>query len=69
MNKSADWAVKVTDLEAAGMAQGRIARAVGLSRTALNDLKTGRSGEPKGMVAVRLHALWKRRARTPKPDG
>lgn len=51
------WAEKIAALEAAGWSLVDIGRSVGLSSQALSDIKQGRSQEPRGMAAVRLHAL------------
>lgn len=51
------WAQKIADLEAAGWSLTGIGRHIELSPQSLSDIKQGRSKEPRGMAAVRLHAL------------
>jgi hypothetical protein len=51
------WSQRVIELEAAGRSITAIAAEVGMSQQALSDVKAGRSKEPRGMAAVRLHAL------------
>ncbi len=51
------WSEKIAALEAAGWSLTALARAVGLSPQALSDIKQGRTVEPRGMAAVRLHAM------------
>lgn len=51
------WADKVRTLEAAGYSLTSIAELCGLTLQAVSDIKYGRSIEPKGMAAVKLHKL------------
>lgn len=51
------WAQKIADLEAAGWSLTGIGQHIELSPQSLSDIKQGRSKEPRGMAAVRLHAL------------
>lgn len=51
------WAQKIADLEAAGWSLTGIGQEIELSPQSLSDIKQGRSKEPRGMAAVRLHAL------------
>jgi transcriptional regulator with XRE-family HTH domain len=51
------WAERITELEASGMSLTQIANDIGTSQQALSELKQGRSKEPRGMAAVRLHEL------------
>lgn len=51
------WAERITELEAAGRSLTQIANDIGTSQQALSELKQGRSKEPRGMAAVRLHEL------------
>ena len=55
-----DWSNVIKTLEKQGLTLTEIASRVGLSVSALSDIKNRRSREPTGMVAVRLHSLWKR---------
>lgn len=52
-----NWQQRITDLESLGQTLAKLSRQVGLSAQALSDIKTGRTAEPKGMAAVRLHSL------------
>ena len=54
------WAQRITELEAAGWSLTGIAEDIGSSQQALSELKQGRSKEPRGMAAVKLHALHER---------
>lgn len=57
-----DWSDIIRALEKQGLTLTEIGTHVGLSVSSLSDLKNGRTREPTGMAAVRLHAMWKRRA-------
>jgi hypothetical protein len=52
------WADKISVLEARGWSLTGIGKAIELSPQALSDIKQGRSTEPRGMAAVRLHNLF-----------
>jgi hypothetical protein len=52
------WADKIAALETRGWSLTGIGKAIGLSPQALSDIKQGRSTEPRGMAAVRLHNLY-----------
>ncbi len=54
-----DWQARIADLEAAGYSLTGIGQQIGLSPQSLSDIKQGRSRAPRGMAAVRLHALHK----------
>ena len=51
------WAEKIAALEQLGWTLTGIGKAIELSPQALSDIKQCRSTEPRGMAAVRLHAL------------
>lgn len=51
------WSERIAALESAGWSLTGLAREVGISPQALSDVKQGRTSEPRGMAAVRLHAL------------
>lgn len=51
------WAERIADLEAAGWSLTQIGKDIELSPQSLSDIKQGRSKEPRGMAAVKLHAL------------
>lgn len=51
------WSERIAALEASGWSLTALAREIGLSVQALSDVKQGRTSEPRGMAAVRLHAL------------
>jgi transcriptional regulator with XRE-family HTH domain len=55
MNNS--WQSKVTDLEAINWSLTDIAAAIGLSISAVSDIKQGRTKEPRGHAAVSLQLL------------
>lgn len=52
------WADKIAVLESRGWSLTAIGKAIELSPQALSDIKQGRSSEPRGMCAVRLHNLF-----------
>lgn len=51
------WAEKIAALELAGWSLTGIGKSIGLSPQSLSDIKQGRTKEPTGMAAVRLHEL------------
>jgi transcriptional regulator with XRE-family HTH domain len=51
------WAERIAELETAGWSLKQIADDIGSSQQAASELKQGRSKAPRGMVAVKLHAL------------
>lgn len=53
-----DWSQCIKALEANGWTLTNLAREVGISVSGLSDIKQGRSSEPRGMVAVKLHDLY-----------
>jgi transcriptional regulator with XRE-family HTH domain len=57
------WKEKINALNTSGMTFAAIARSVGLSPQAISDIRHGRTTEPSGMAAVRLHALFVKRTR------
>lgn len=59
---NASWAEKIADLEAIGWSLTGIGQAIELSPQSLSDIKQGRSKEPRGMAAVRLHQLHESKA-------
>jgi hypothetical protein len=62
------WTQRIEALEALGWSLAAIARAVGCSQQAIGDLKHGRTKEPTGMSAVRLHALSSKRVKPQHSD-
>ncbi len=54
---SIPWTTVVSDLEARGWSVTEIARANDKSPQSISDIKHGRTKEPNGMAAVRLHEL------------
>lgn len=54
------WAERIIELETAGWSLTDIAKEVEASQQAMSELKQGRSKEPRGMTAVRLHELHQR---------
>lgn len=57
------WSQRVTDIEATGWSLTKIARHIGLNPPAVSDIKTGRTIEPKGMPAVELYKLHRKRCK------
>lgn len=51
------WAQRIAELEAAGWSLTSMGAYIGLSPQSLSDIKQGRSKEPRGMAAVKLHAM------------
>jgi len=51
------WADRIAGLEEAGWSLTKIGDTIELSPQSLSDIKQGRSKEPRGMAAVRLHEL------------
>ena len=52
-----DWKERIAACESAGMSRREIAAAVGMSYSALCDVVNGNTKEPRGLAAVKLHAL------------
>lgn len=52
------WAQRIKALEEHGKSLTEIGRLIGKSPQAVSDIKQGRTREPVGMAAVRLHALY-----------
>lgn len=61
------WSEKVIALEANGWSLTALADAVGLSVSAVSDLKQKRTMQPGGMSAVQLHHLYATGAKPPMP--
>lgn len=51
------WQERIQACKDAGLSLSDIAKNIGISPQGLCDLAAGRNGEPKGMVAVKLHKL------------
>jgi transcriptional regulator with XRE-family HTH domain len=51
------WSERITDLEGLGWSLTELGKAIGLSAQSVSDIKCGRTAEPRGMAAVRLHRL------------
>lgn len=62
------WADRITELESWGWSLTGLGRATGLSPQALSDIKQGRTREPNGMRAVRLHNLHSTGTRPPQTE-
>ncbi|WP_416203744.1 helix-turn-helix domain-containing protein [Xanthomonas euvesicatoria] len=52
------WADRIKALEEHGKSLTEIGRLIGKSPQAVSDIKQGRTREPGGMAAVRLHNLY-----------
>jgi len=59
------WSERIADLQSDGWSLTEIASAMGCSPQALSDIKQGRTKEPTGMSAVRLHNLHATGAKPP----
>lgn len=62
------WADRIRALEARGWSLTEIGRAIEKSPQAVSDIKQGRTREPGGMAAVRLHQLHASGALPPPAD-
>ncbi len=51
------WSERIIELEARGWSLVALGLAIGKSAQALSDIKQGRTKEPGGMAAVKLHHL------------
>lgn len=51
------WADRIKDLETRGWSLTEIGRVIGKSTSTVSDIKQGRTREPGGMAAVKLHDL------------
>lgn len=63
---NATWSEKVIALEARGWTLTGLAAACGKSVSWVSDIKQGRTKEPGGMAAVRLHNLFSTGATPPE---
>lgn len=61
MNTKNRWAERIGALRETGMSLSTIGDRIGLSRTAVHDLSTGRSKMPAGDAAVALYNLHRKR--------
>lgn len=52
------WSEKIKALEGREWSLKLLSEATGLSPQSLSDIKTGRTKQPNGMAAVRLHTLF-----------
>ncbi|NJC36411.1 hypothetical protein GGR60_000901 [Xanthomonas arboricola] len=52
------WSDRIKGLEESGKSLTEIGRLIGKSPQAVSDIKQGRTREPGGMAAVRLHQLY-----------
>lgn len=60
------WADRIKEIEASGMSLKAIAMDIGLAISTVSDIKNGRTTEPRGMAAVALHELHKKRVASAK---
>lgn len=69
MNTETYWPTVVAELESSGLTIKEISEKVGLAISSVSDLKRGASQSPRGMAAVKLHALHQKvcGAKRPKP--
>lgn len=64
---NATWSEKVTALEANGWTLTALAKACERSVSWVSDIKQGRTTEPGGMAAVKLHNLYSTGEKPPAP--
>lgn len=62
------WADRIKELEARDWSLTAIGRAIGLSPQSVSEIKQGRTKEPGGMAAVKLHHLHSTGALPPVND-
>lgn len=52
-----NWADRIRELQSIGLTQREIGEMVGLSTSAISDIANGRTAEPGGTAAIKLHTL------------
>lgn len=55
------WSSRIRDLQGTDLTLAEIAERIGLTPSAVGDLATGRTEEPRGDAAVKLHELHRER--------
>lgn len=60
-----NWSDRIKALEAKGWSLTEIGKAIGKSPQGVSDIKQGRTKEPGGMAAVKLHHLHSTGAQAP----
>ena len=60
MNKTQSWSEMLHQLRALGYGPTKVAAEIGLSHNAVSDLTLGKSKEPKGLAAIRIHQMHSR---------
>lgn len=63
---STNWSEIIAALLDRKWSLNEIAASVGVPYSTLSDIKQGRTSEPRGMTAVKLHALYSTGAEPPK---
>lgn len=63
---STNWSEIIASLIDRKWSLNEIADAIGTPYSTLSDIKQGRTTEPRGMTAVKLHALYSTGATPPK---
>ena len=61
MNENITWQQRINELVDANLTIGEIAKLVGIKPPGLCDIRSGKTSEPKGFVAVKLYKLHLRR--------
>lgn len=63
MNETITWQQRINDLVDAKLTIGEIAQLIGIKPPGLCDIRSGKTSEPKGAVAVKLYKLHLRRCK------
>lgn len=63
MNENITWQQRINELVDANLTIGEIAKLVGIKPPGLCDIRSGKTSEPKGFVAVKLYKLHLRRCK------
>lgn len=63
MNENITWQQRINDLVDAKLTIGEIAQLIGIKPPGLCDIRSGKTSEPKGAVAVKLYKLHLRRCK------
>jgi transcriptional regulator with XRE-family HTH domain len=57
------WASRIVDLRSTGLTLAEIGAECGLSPSGVSDIEQGRTSEPRGDAAVKLHEMHKKLCR------
>ena len=61
-----NWQTVIAEIQARGITFTRLARVLQTTKGTLGDIKSGRTKEPTGMLAVRLYKLYTSGVRNPR---